>query len=716
MNLNEVFNVALPDVSTAARRKAYPRIHPNIVWRERVEEGEPTILCIVPGVENVFPFTPQQWDLVQLCDGERSYEEVSEAYLAQSGSLYEAAQIQQFAEQLDGMGFWYKSPQQRILAASERLATERRKHSTRKSKVGDLSEIVVAYWDPDKYLAWVHTKVWWIYTTWFTLLTLVAFAIVGYFFFTHWGEIWRDTLRYYDFSDKSGYDLAEFWILFCLLAAVHETAHGLTCKHFGGEVHRMGFLLIFLSPAFFVDASEVYVYGGKWQRVATFIAGIWVELILFAVALLVWSGTPQGSWVHDFLYKIMLISGIGVVVLNLNPLMKLDGYYIFSELVGMLYVKERSTAFVTGYIKKNIFHLPVEVEYVPPRQRLLLVPYCLLSGLYSYAVLAFLAKFTYNIFKHYTHEWAFVPALFVAYLLFRSRLRSLVRFMNTIYLDKKEKLRAWLTSPRLAALGALVLLLCVPIWRDTVDARCVLEPSSRAYVRALVPGTVEQVYADEGQPVSVGAPLAKLQNLKLESEAAQAEAELRTASSRATSEQLRYGSFGAAERERHRWAERSRQLSDELLQLQLRAPISGVVLTPRIRDRVGSTVAAGAIVAEVADLSTMLARIYVPEFDMNKLRVGAPARLRPASSFATLPATVLAIAPASSQIPDGLLDKSHYQGMRPPQFYVATVLVLNPSGLLRDGVSGNVKIWVGRRSIAGFGWREVREFVGRKIW
>ena len=293
MNLSEVLNVALPEVSAA--RKAYPRLHPNIVWRERIEEGKPVILCVVPGVENVFPLTPQQWNLVQLCNGDRSYEEIAQAYLAEGGSLLEASQIREFTEQLDGLNFWYKSPQQKILAASERLAAERRKHSTRKSKVGDLSETIVAYWDPDKYLTWVHSKFWWIYTTWFSLLTLVAFGMAGYFFITHWGEIWRDTVQFYNFRDKSGYDLAEFWLLFCLLGAFHETAHGLTCKHFGGEVHRMGFLLIYLSPAFFVDTSEVYVYGGKWQRIVTFIAGIWVELIICTLALLLWSGTPPGA-------------------------------------------------------------------------------------------------------------------------------------------------------------------------------------------------------------------------------------------------------------------------------------------------------------------------------------------------------------------------------------------------------------------------------------
>jgi len=80
----------------------------------------------------------------------------------------------------------------------------------------------------------------------------------------------------------------------------------------------MGFLLYYLEPCFFVDVTEVYVYAGKWARIATSIAGIWVELIFCAAATIIWWGTPVGTPVHDFAYKIILITGVGVVIINLN--------------------------------------------------------------------------------------------------------------------------------------------------------------------------------------------------------------------------------------------------------------------------------------------------------------------------------------------------------------------------------------------------------------
>ena len=147
----------------------------------------------------------------------------------------------------------------------------------------------------------------------------------------------------------------------------------------------MGFMLIYLSPAFFVDVSEVYVYGGKWPRVAAIIAGIWVELMFCSVASVVWWGTPPGSIVHDFAYKVMLITGVAVVLMNLNPLIKLDGYYLFGELVGVPAMKESSTEFLSSWVKRNLFQLPVEVPYLRPMRRWLFVSYAVISGLYSYA-------------------------------------------------------------------------------------------------------------------------------------------------------------------------------------------------------------------------------------------------------------------------------------------------------------------------------------------
>lgn len=124
-----------------------------------------------------------------------------------------------------------------------------------------------------------------------------------------------------------------------------------------------------------------------------------------------------------------------------------------------------------------------------------------------------------------------------------------VKLMKDLNLNKKEHLCARFTPARIVALAAAcLLLLFTPLWRETVQT--LLESERKVVIRAVVPGTVEEVYAEEGQQVVAGGTLAHLRNLKLESEAAQVTAQLQVASARATQAGLRYTGFGAAERER----------------------------------------------------------------------------------------------------------------------------------------------------------------------
>jgi hypothetical protein len=111
----------------------------------------------------------------------------------------------------------------------------------------------------------------------------------------------------------------------------------------------------------------------------------------------------------------------------------------------------------------------------------------------------------------------------------------------------------------------------------------------------------------------------------------------------------------------------------------------------------------------------MTARIYVPEFGMRDVRIGAPVRLHAESQFSAWGGTLTSLAPASASIEPGLIEKAQLEGIRVPKFYLGTVELQN-QGDLREGMSGNAKILVGRRSMAGFAWRFARDLAGRRMW
>ena len=256
MNLAEVLNVALPELPARRIEKSYPRLHPNLIAREQIEGGVPVMVAMVSGGTYVMRFSPEQWKLVQLFNGQRSYREVVELYQQDTGITFGEEEVREFVEALDEGGLWYRTSAELTSTASQKLADERRRRAKKKI---DLSLMTFSTWDPDDYLTRVYSRLRFVYTEWFTLLTLGMFSIMTLIFVSGWSEIWRDTVRYYTFTDKNAADLAEFWLLFSGIGFFHECAHGLTCKHFGGAVHRMGFMLVYLSPAFFCDVGEVYV-------------------------------------------------------------------------------------------------------------------------------------------------------------------------------------------------------------------------------------------------------------------------------------------------------------------------------------------------------------------------------------------------------------------------------------------------------------------------
>ncbi|MGB8582861.1 MAG: efflux RND transporter periplasmic adaptor subunit [Candidatus Sulfotelmatobacter sp.] len=717
MNITEALNAALPEMPARMIAERYPRIATDMVFREHIEDGKAVFRVYVPSAEAMYKFPPQNWALIQLFDGKRNYDEIAKLYSQQARSEYSAEQVRDFSAELEALDFWYKTPQEKNIVLMQKSVEERRKLLKKKSRYGDLSLILFPAVNPDKFLDWVYKYTSYFYSPWFTLLTLVAFGFSAGITITHWSEIGRDTLEFYNFADKSWGDVILFYLQAVGVLGFHELGHGHACKHYGGRVPAMGFALIFLAPAFYTDTTEGDVKGTRYERLIIALAGVWAELMIYAIATPLWWGTPPDTALHNAAYVLMLITGISAALINWNPLIKLDGYHMLCEILGIVDLKEASTAFVSAWVKRHLWGLPVDVPYVPRKRRLGYGIYAILSGLYSYTVLYVVARFVGNVFRNFNPEWSFIPELVTAGLIFRSRIRVLLNFMKFVYLDKKDRVWAWFKPIRTLAIAAVATVaLLLPLWHESASGRFALEAAQHAVLRTAVPGTVVAVYADEGQPVVAGASVVHLRNLPLQSKLAESKAELALATGRAQSAALRNADFGAAAQERDRLTQQTIELESEAAHLSLVSPISGVVVTPRVRDHVGAYAPAGTELAEVADLRNLQVRIYVSEHEIYKFRVGSEARLQVDGISSKRDTRVVSVAPLNSQLAPGLEDVGQYQGTRPPNFYVVDLLVPNEDGVLRPGMAGTARLYGRRRSLAGLVAQDVANFFGRKVW
>ncbi|MGA7156633.1 MAG: hypothetical protein WBY53_07300, partial [Acidobacteriaceae bacterium] len=514
MNLSEALDAALPEIPKARlSRIRPPRLDPELVTREDVLDGEAIVGILQRSKGSFYRFQPSQWQLAQLFDGVRTYEEIAEQFNAQYQGSLTAREVEEFASSLEETGFWFKTAQEKNLAYGARLRAQRGRKANRTSKI-NLAHISFSAWDPDKYLTWLDGVVGrFVYSRWCVLAVVLLFCFEAAVFVAKWKDFGPDIPLYYNFTNKTFADFVEFWVLLFGLGFIHESAHGLTCKHYGGEVHTMGLMFLYLTPAFFVDVTESWVSATKIQRLATIIAGIWIEMVLCGVAMIVWTNTQPSAWVHDLAYKVILITGLAVIVMNLNPLLKLDGYYFLTEIIGVPELKERSTSFVSGWFQSSVLRLPAEVPAVPRRRAPLFIAYALVSGAYSYLVLFFVVRFCYNVTSKVMAEFALIPAAALAIAIFRSRLMALwvvvKQFWNT-HLSGGF----WLRPKTLGVSAVVLVLLFVPMLRDRESAYFVVEAADPVTLHAAMNGRVDAVYVREGETVQRGEPLLRMSSME----------------------------------------------------------------------------------------------------------------------------------------------------------------------------------------------------------
>jgi putative peptide zinc metalloprotease protein len=712
MNLSEALDAALPEIpQVRLTRSRPPRLDPDLIVREDVLDGEPIIGILQRDKSSFFRFPPWQWQLARLFDGERSYEEIGAVFEAETGMQIALEEIRAFSAQMEDCDFWYKTHQEKNLAMREKLLAQRGRRA--KSKI-NIAHISFSAWDPDRYLGWVDRVAGgFIYSWWCVLVAVLLFVFETVVVIQNWRFIGPDTALFFNFAQKSFADFAEFWLLIMVVGFIHETAHGLTCKHFGGQVHSMGLMFLYLVPCFFVDVTESWVSATKIQRLGTIIAGIWIELTVCGIAIIFWLNSAEGGWSHNLAYEVILLTGIAAVAINLNPLIKLDGYYFLTEIIEIPELKERSTAFMSAWFQAKILRMPIEVPIVPRRRVALFAIYAMASGAYSYLLLFFVVRLSYRLGSKWFAEFALIPSAALAFTLFRSRLRSIRGVAGRVWENFKPGFR-WRSPYLVAGLGLLALLF-VPLWRDRENAYFVIEPSESHTICAAVPGRVAEVLVHEGQLVRAGQALLKMTSYQAASMQSEAQARTKSARFRIFNAQVQGESVGTAAADQVA-ARRMTGLANEARSLlELATPADGTILTENPSLLVDQDVGSGQPLIEVAD-GSRVARVYIPTSAFNRISPDSAVTLALPGQFKMLRLKLTKPAGDPVSLPPGLISAEKYQGFTLPVFYSSRVPLPMADGNPMYGLSGQAKVFGMRRSLAGRVAMEVSDLVKAHAW
>ena len=161
-------------------------------------------------------------------------------------------------------------------------------------------------------------------------LALAAMFYAGWILLTQWTDVVAKLPRVNDLARP---ELWLIWVLtFVVVKVIHELAHATTCQHFGGRCHEIGVLLLACVPCLYCDVTDIWKLPNKWQRIAVSAAGMIVELVIASAALIAWWYTQSGL-LNVWCLSVVIVCSVGTLLVNCNPLLRYDGYYILSDLL-----------------------------------------------------------------------------------------------------------------------------------------------------------------------------------------------------------------------------------------------------------------------------------------------------------------------------------------------------------------------------------------------
>jgi CRP-like cAMP-binding protein/Zn-dependent protease len=303
----------------------------------RLRGGNDYAVCARPDHTFHFYLEPWEAELMRLMDGTRTAQELIVAHLEEAGDLDPGAVLSLVLSLHEG-GFLDPAPLDVPDLVRDRLDPA---SSSRKKIRGFFKTLRIGWDGADDFVrACYRGGLRFAFRPPVTvLLAIVALGGLAAFVATLGSDRFTFSLR--EAPAEAVLLLAlGFFLTFC-----HELAHATVLVHYGRKVISAGFFIFFGSPAFFVDSSDGLMLDRR-QRIIQSLAGPFAELALAGIASLVLFFFP-GARVSSFLYRFAVLNYY-LILLNLIPLLELDGYWVLTDVIQVRDLRPRSLAFVQG--------------------------------------------------------------------------------------------------------------------------------------------------------------------------------------------------------------------------------------------------------------------------------------------------------------------------------------------------------------------------------
>lgn len=488
---------------------------------------------------------------------------------------------------------------------------KKRKRQTWKQWITNPTSLKIPLINPEAFLTATTKYFGWVFSPIGFIIWLLVVLAGGVLALQHSQELSENI------SDQLllGQNLLLIALIFPILKALHELAHGFAVKHWGGFVHEMGIMFLVFVPSPYVNASASSAFPSKWRRAIVGAAGMMIETFIASLALFFWLSAEPGL-PRAIAYNVMLIAGVTTILFNANPLLRYDGYFILCDLLEIPNLAQRGQKLYSYLWDKYIFGAKeIEPPKETPSEKRILLLYKPLAYCYKVFIMVSIILFIANAF----FILGVIVALMSTFTLFIKPLWKIYKHIQTSHtLQRRRPVAKRITLAIIAVL--LIVLGAIPMPLRTQTQGVVWLPEKSA-IRAQSAGFFEQWDAIPGQIVQANTPIVSLSNPTLQAELAlsqarvnQLEAQLRaTRFSNATEADVLQKRLDAERAQLSRATERSQSL-------HIHASVDGIPTALQPQDLPGKFFKQGEQIGYLITPSDLLVRAVVAQDDIDLVR------------------------------------------------------------------------------------------------
>jgi len=580
------------------------KLRPDLQFEQREQQGRAVFLVGDPVRNKFFQVGELERRVISAFDGTRTVAEVAEANFYDVAGQRATVQATQVAKWL------VQHHLATIIGAdNSKRVQERARNLQRATKWGLLNLISLRFplFNPTPLLDALKP----LGNVLFHPVSVVVWLIL---MLVATGLIWQ---RQADFNlEFAGVLSGQQWIWLLLiwsgLKAIHELAHGLACRRYGGEVPEAGVLLLLLTPLAYVNVTSSWKFRSRWQRMTVAAAGMYLELFVAAIAAIIWTQLAEASLWKDLCLHTFIMASVTTVLFNANALMKFDGYYLFSDLVEIPNLYGKGTAWIWDRLRVQCLGWQPQQSLGKGWDRWIIPIYAVLSAAWRVLVSIGLIIGAGVLF-HGVGLAIAATAVFSWYL--TPAIKQIRAFSQ---LSQHQPLNWYrLGGSALIGLTSLIGIFLVFSSPASKSAPAIVRFENESVLRAGSDGFVQAIHVKDGQRVNKGQLLVELENSTLVTDVHLLEAQLEECRIQVRQHlQARELAKHQAELERKRSLEE--QLAEKLAkvaELQLLAPFDGVILQRNLAHLPGCFLKQGEPVLTVAESAALEIVVSIEQDD-----------------------------------------------------------------------------------------------------